>query len=119
GSPLNWYWDMGDGTQYADTNVTHQFPGPGTYPVQWIAMDPTGCSDTDTVAVTIDIAPPLQVEAGFTIQETPGCEELSVVCTDQTIGVTPGHQWDMGDGTQYTTAIVSHTFQGVGTYTIT
>lgn len=27
GDPLTWYWDMGDGTQYVDTNVVHQFPG--------------------------------------------------------------------------------------------
>jgi len=119
GDPLTWYWDMGDGTQYVDTNVVHQFPGPGSYLVQLIAEDPTGCSGADTVQVTVDIGPPLQVAAGFAIAETPGCEELGVVCTNQSVGIAMSYLWDMGDGTTYTTADVNHLFQGVGVYTIT
>ncbi|MBK7381857.1 MAG: PKD domain-containing protein [Flavobacteriales bacterium] len=118
GDPLTWYWDMGDGTQYVDTNVVHQFPGPGSYLVQLIAEDPTGCSGADTVQVQIDISPPLQVDADFTLVEDPGCDELTVTCTDQSTAVTPSYAWDMGDGTLYTTPDVSHLFQAVGTYTI-
>lgn len=118
GNPLVWFWDMGDGTQYTDTNVVHQFPGPGSYLVQLIASDPTGCSDGDTVQVQLDIGPPLQVEANFSIVENPGCDEMSVTCTDQSTGVSPLYAWDMGDGTFYDTPVVNHLFQGVGTYTI-
>jgi gliding motility-associated-like protein len=119
GDPLTWYWDMGDGTQYTDTNVVHQFPGPGSYLVQLIAEDPTGCSGADTVQVPIDIGPPLQVAAAFAISESPGCEELSVACTNQSTGGSMTYQWDMGDGATYATADVVHLFQGVGTYTVT
>lgn len=119
GNPLTWYWDMGDGTQYTDTNVVHQFPGPGSYLVQLIAEDPTGCSGADTVQVVIDIGPPLQVDADFAVVEDPGCEELGVICTDQSTTVTPSYAWDMGDGATYTTPVVNHLYQGVGTYTIT
>ena len=119
GDPLTWYWDMGDGTQYVDTNVTHQFPGPGSYLVQLIAEDPTGCSGADTVQITVDIGPPAQVAAAFTTAEAPGCDELTVACTNQSTGIDMTYLWDMGDGTTYTTADVTHLFQGVGTYTIT
>jgi len=119
GDPLTWYWDMGDGTQYLDTNIVHQFPGPGSYLVQLIAEDPTGCSGADTVQITVDIGPPLQVAADFIVAETPGCEQLGVQCTNQSVGVDMSYLWDMGDGTTYTTADVNHLFQGVGTYTIT
>lgn len=119
GDPLTWYWDMGDGTQYVDTNVVHQFPGPGSYLVQLIAEDPTGCSGADTVQVTVDIGPPLQVAADFVVAETPGCEELGVQCTNQSVGVDMTYLWDMGDGTTYDTPDVNHLYQGVGTYTIT
>ena len=119
GDPLTWYWDMGDGTQYVDTNVVHQFPGPGSYLVQLIAEDPTGCSGADTVQVLVDIGPPAQVAAAFSTVESPGCEELGVTCTNLSTGIDMTYQWDMGDGTTYSTMDVNHLFQGVGTYTIT
>ena len=119
GNPLAFEWDMGDGTLYSDTNVTHDFSGPGDYTVQLIAYDPTGCSTADTASTIIAIGPPLQVEAAFNIEEMPGCDQLSVVATDQSTGVAPTYAWDMGDGAEYSSADVTHLFQGVGTYTIT
>jgi gliding motility-associated-like protein len=119
GNPLTWYWDMGDGTQYADTNVVHQFPGPGQYLVQLIAEDPTGCSDSDTVQVVIDIGPPLQVAAAFTLTEQPGCDQSLATCTVNAPEPTATYAWEMGDGTLLTGPSVTHLFTAPGAYTIT
>jgi len=119
GTPLDFIWNMGDGTMYEQDDVIHQYAGPGLYNVQLIAFDPTGCSDPDTLQVTLDIGPPLLVEAGITVDEQPGCDQLLAIC--QALGSTPGssYAWDMGDGTLLTGATVSHVFLGIGTYTIT
>ncbi|MBK8497239.1 MAG: PKD domain-containing protein [Flavobacteriales bacterium] len=119
GTPLAFDWDMGDGTFYTDTNVTHNYSVPGPYDIQLIAYDPTGCSQPDTVVQTVVMAPPLQVDALFDVTETPGCDQLTVVSQNNTTGVTPTYLWDMGDGVQYASTNVNHTYSGVGTYTIT
>ncbi len=119
GNPLAFAWDMGDGTLYEDTNVTHVYNGPGEYAIQLIAYDPTGCSTADTATTIIDIGPPLQVEADFVVLETPGCDELTVQCTAQPSGVAPTYAWNMGDGTMYSSASVTHLFDSLGTYSIT
>ncbi len=119
GTPLAFEWNISDGAQYNDTNIVHNFDEPGDYTVQLIAYDPTGCSTADTAETTIDIGPPLQVEAAFTIEESPGCDELTITGTDESTVVTPSYTWTMGDGTTYNTADVTHFYDELGTFTVT
>lgn len=119
GAPLAFDWDMGDGTLYTDTNVVHNYAGPGNYDVQLIAYDPTGCSPPDTVVQTITINPPDTVAAAFTVDQVPDCADLIITTTNTSIGPGPNYQWDMGDGTLLTGTNVTHTYTAVGNYTVT
>ncbi|MEO8067088.1 MAG: PKD domain-containing protein [Flavobacteriales bacterium] len=121
GAPLAFIWDMGDGTQSTDTNVTHIYlGGPGSYDIELLVYDPTGCSPPDSVTQTIVVLPPDTVSAAFVVAQVPDCDELRVDCTNMSAGPGPTFLWDMGDGTTYTTTDVNdHIYAGVGTYTIT
>ena len=119
GTPLAFDWDMGDGTLYADTNVVHNYTSPGTYDVQLIAYDPTGCSQPDTAVQSITILPPDSVHALFTIDQMPDCSDLIVSTQNSSVGPAPSYGWNMGDGTLLSGIDVSHTYSTVGQYTVT
>ncbi|HQV51865.1 MAG: PKD domain-containing protein [Flavobacteriales bacterium] len=118
GSPIAFEWDMGDGTQYTDTNVTHNYDLAGTYDIQLITYDPTGCSQPDTLLQQVFMAAPDTVGAVFTIDQVPNCDDVVVSTTNASSGNAPTYTWNMGDGTQLTGTDVTHTFSGPGTYTI-
>lgn len=119
GSPLAFIWDMGDGTILTDTNVVHNYAGPGTYDVELLAYDPNGCSQPDSLTIPITVLPPPTVDAVFTVVQVPDCNDLIVSTTNTSTGPGPqSYLWDMGDGNLYTTATVGHTYTVPGTYTI-
>ena len=121
GSPLAFEWDMGDGAQYTDTNVVHTYlAGPGSYTIQLLVYDPTGCSPPDSVSQTISIVPLDTVNADFTAMQVPNCNQALVDCVNQSSGLAMTYIWDMGDGTTYTsTDVDDHMYAGPGTYVIT
>ncbi|MCB0794447.1 MAG: PKD domain-containing protein [Flavobacteriales bacterium] len=119
GAPLAFDWDMGDGTVYADTNVVHQYVSPGTYDVQLIAYDPTGCSQPDTVSQSVTILPPDSVEASFSIDQVPDCDEAIVSSVNTSSGIAPSFAWNMGDGTLLTGLDVTHVYPGPGQFLVT
>jgi gliding motility-associated-like protein len=49
-----WAWDFGDGSTSTQQNNTHQFPTAGTYTVVLAVSNANGCTDYDTVVVTIN-----------------------------------------------------------------
>lgn len=50
---ITWDWDFGDGTTSALENPTHAYTAPGTYTVTLTITDISGCSDTETLDITI------------------------------------------------------------------
>ncbi len=55
-------WDFGDGNQGQGFSVAHTYAQAGRYPVRLIASNPCGADTTyDTVAVTLDILPPVEL----------------------------------------------------------
>jgi gliding motility-associated-like protein len=120
GTPLAFIWDMGDGTFLTDTNVVHNYAGPGTYNVELVAYDPTGCSQPDSLTIPFTILPPDTVGAQFTVSQVPDCDDLIVTTLNASTGPGPQtYQWNMGDGTLLTGTNVTHTYSGAGAYTIT
>ncbi|MBL8001323.1 MAG: PKD domain-containing protein [Flavobacteriales bacterium] len=120
GAPLAFIWDMGDGTFLTDTNVVHNYAGPGTYDVELLAYDPTGCSQPDSLTIPFTVLPPDTVAAQFTVSQLPDCSDLIVATTNTSTGPGPqSYQWDMGDGNLFATTTVNHTYTVPGTYTIT
>jgi gliding motility-associated-like protein len=119
GSFMSFLWDMGDGTQYTDTNVTHAFANAGTYDVSLVVSDLSGCSPNDTATVQVTIDPIIPVVADFTIDQVGNCTFLTVQGTNLSTGDSIAFTWDMGDGTTYTTTDVIHAYTAVGTYNVT
>ncbi|MCX7652163.1 MAG: PKD domain-containing protein [Bacteroidia bacterium] len=61
GSPLNFRWEMGDGTVIQDTSVTHTYTQPGIYEAVFYAQSSPRCYDTVRVIVTVDGTPNAQI----------------------------------------------------------
>jgi gliding motility-associated-like protein len=120
GSPLAFTWDMGDGTFLTDTNVVHNYAGPGVYDIELLVYDPTGCSQPDSLTIPFTVLPPLAVEALFTVTQVPDCDDLIVTTANASTGPGPiSYSWNMGNGTFLSGQDVTYTYSGAGTYTIT
>lgn len=75
-----------------------------------------GCTQTDTVLVTVKSMP----TAAFVPDRLTGCSPLPIIFMNQSVenGVT--YKWDFGDGSIVTAgADTSHTFMGEGCFTVT
>jgi len=104
-------WIIGADTLRGSAPV-YQFTQPGTYTVTLIGYDSLGCVDTLRKALTVSRA----VRARWSLS-IDYCN-LTVTLSDSSIGA--GHWlWLLGDGSQYTTPSVTHTYAAPGTYIIT
>ena len=61
---FSYFWDFGDGYSSTQPNPTHTYPGPGSYPVQFIINLGTACVDTftDTITVLNPIEPIITID---------------------------------------------------------
>ena len=111
----SWYWEFNDGSPTeTDINVTHTFTDPGQHIVHLVATnDTSGCtvtrSDTFTIAIPI---------SDFTFDDGEGCKPLEVNFSDLSQDAFT-YSWDFGDGGSSSTANPTHTYQEIGTYTVT
>ncbi len=104
-------WIIGQDTLQGDS-FTYQFNNSGTYLVTLIGQDSFQCTDTLTKTIVISRA----VRAGWTM----GIDycNLTITLSDSSVGA--GHWlWLLGDGSQYTSPALTHTYASPGTYTIT
>lgn len=49
----SWYWEFGDGNTSTQQNPSHSYNGAGTYTVILTVTNANGCTDQDTVIITI------------------------------------------------------------------
>ena len=118
GGDNDYFWDLGDGTTATTTNVTHTYPGAGTYTV-WLTVTDNLCQATDSAQQEITVTEPVPLEALFTSTQTDFCTGLTITTVNVSTG-PPGlvYTWDMGDGTILTGGSVSYTYTEPGTYTV-
>jgi len=116
----DYIWDFGDGTPI-DTNAqpTHVFDTVGIYDVMLIAIDSASCNIADTVYTQIIVNDANSIQAGFTTNTNVSCNTFTLLATDTSVGFNLVYQWDMGDGTTYTTQNVTHNYADSGTYIVT
>jgi len=125
-----WYWDFGDGTTSTEPNPTHTYSVPGTYTITLITTSGTTCSSTATMvrnteteessstmtmAVTVYALAP---QSDFTATPLLGNAPLNVTFTDRSTNAPTGWRWTFGDGGTSTLQNPSHTYNSIGTYTI-
>lgn len=118
GTFLSFLWDMGDGTTYTDTSITHTYSTPGTYEVTLVAISDPGCFPNDTATFSLTLDPLTPVVAAFTADQVGNCDLLAVQTLNLSTGDSISFTWDMGDGTILTDTNVVHTYAAAGLYTI-
>ncbi len=122
--PANsYFWDFGDLSVTTDTSSqqfpSYTYPGLGPYSVTLIINYGTPCADTayqiiDISSVTAFTATPAGDSA--CVGQTLTFQDSSVVTGN---AVLSGYNWDFGDMTSDTGAVVSHAWAASGTYTVT
>ena len=117
GAPTSWSWDFGDGGTATVQNPTHTYQAAGTYTVSLTVSNDVG-SDTATITDYITVTAPPPPTADFTGAPTSGSYPLDVAFTDQSSGSPTSWSWDFGDGGTATVQNPTHTYQAVGTYTV-
>jgi len=119
GPNSTYLWDMGDGSTYTSTNVTHTYAGPGTYIITLTVTDNT-CGTTASASQPVTVTEPVAIEALFSAVQVDQCSGLNVATTNLSSGPSGlVYTWNMGDGTTLTGNAVTYTYNEVGTYTIT
>ncbi len=108
-APIEYLWDMGDGTTSTETNPLHAYAAAGSYTVTLEAENSFG---VDRASAVVQVGP-LPV-AGFSFQ-TGG---LVVTLTNSSQNAT-SYLWAFGDGITSTLVNPVHTYSTVGTYTVT
>jgi PKD repeat protein len=70
-TPIQWYWDLGDGTNSTEQNPSHMYTTAGTYNVSLKAWNDLG-SDAMEKTGYITVSNPAPPVANFTATPTPG-----------------------------------------------
>lgn len=122
----DYFWDFGDGTTASSggSNTTsHTYATPGTYYVELILTDPSGCFDDELKLDLIDVIDcsvnaPL---AGFTANPDTVCIGDTVFFTDNSLAVPDPPTdwfWAFDDGTFSLAQNPNHTYSAGGTYNV-
>ncbi|MBW7989062.1 MAG: PKD domain-containing protein, partial [Planctomycetes bacterium] len=140
GNITSWLWDFGDGATSIDLNPSHAYGDARTYTVSLTVMGPDG-SDTETKEAYIKLfipeipnadftREPISINKPMTVQltDTSTCPATLIYQLNGTIltssiesasygGITTW-TWDFGDGTTSNERNPAHTYQNLGSYTI-
>jgi len=99
------YWDFGTGDTSILSNPTYTFNTAGNYQVAASVTDPSGCSNTLLLTISVNEVPILSFTTSDTIL---GCKiPFEVDFLNQSTGAI-SYQWDLGDGTQTSSQAPTH-----------
>jgi PKD repeat protein len=122
GSIVSYVWNFGDGTSGSGTAVSHTYSAAGNYTATLTVTDNSGLTGTASVAIQVQGLNAAPV-ARATASPTSGTATLPVTFDGTTStdadGSIVSYQWNFGDGTTGSDAVVQHTYQSAGTYTAT
>ncbi len=119
GSPTSWSWNFGDSSTSTAQNPSHTYTTPGTYNVTLTATNAYG-SDVEVKNGYISVNSPGNAPtAAFSGTPLTGTAPLLVSFTDQSTDTPTSWSWDFGDNSTSTAQNPSHTYNSVGSYTVT
>jgi gliding motility-associated-like protein len=110
------FWNMGDGSTYQDTTISHTYTTDGTYYITMTAYDFT-CNKVETITDTVSFN-------STTITANANAAPNVIACdppfnVNFTGGTTPNHLWNFNDGTPNSSvANPTHTFTNTGNYNV-
>ncbi len=113
---ISYSWDFGDGNTSTETNPIHTYANDGTYTVVLTATNNCG-TVTTTQTVVISNAP----SAGFGVNVTSGCADLTVQFMDQSSSNTTGWNWSFPGGNPSSSNDQNPTvvYENAGVYSVT
>jgi gliding motility-associated-like protein len=111
---LNYQWSFGDGGTSGLTNPSHTYNAPGSYTVQLITTNSSGCKDTITKINLVNI---VTINAAFTSTDSL-CVNSSFFITNTSAPVPAAVVWDFGDGTTSTQQNPTKIYTVAGIYKI-
>lgn len=116
---VSWQWNFGGGANSASTqNPNRTFSNIGTYDVRLVVTDINGCTDTLIVPQLINAT---GATVAFAVDTAYGCDDLTVVFSDQTTpaGTIVSWLWEFGDGQTSTDQHPTHVYGGIDSYDVT
>jgi gliding motility-associated-like protein len=119
GNPVEWRWDLGNGTQSVLQNPSTTYFTAGTYNVKLVIKNAAGVFDSviRNQYITVYAKPNIN----FLGTPLTGCVPLNVVFTNQSTagsGSIASLQWDFGDGTLNSQTNPSHIYTASGLYNV-
>ncbi len=79
GDPVEWLWDLGDGTIITDQQFSHAYGDTGTYVIKLIIHNVFGCADSTFKQVVIKPHPRIYAPNAFAPKSTVGNERFRPV----------------------------------------
>lgn len=125
GQIVSYAWDYTDDetVDSTDAEASFDYVLPGTYTARLTVTDEDGATDTATVDITVNPNQPPTAVVGANVQS--GNAPLTVTfegrdSLDAELEGVLTYLWDFGDGSPTSTSPnPTHTFQDIGTYTVT
>jgi PKD repeat protein len=114
GIPASWNWSFGDGTISSQQNPKHTYNSVGIYSVN-LTTNNTGGSSSLIKSNYITVNPMVAALSGT---PTIGTAPLVVTFNGSSTGSPNTWYWNFGDGNIGITQNLSHTYNLVGTYTV-
>ncbi len=118
GVPLQYLWDMGDGTTYDSFDVSHTYSAPGMYMITLSAIDPAGCANPMPFYESVYVNEVESISAGFALELTTTCNGTELIGTNFSMGDSLGYIWSFGDGSTSTDMNVVHQYSTGGEMTV-
>ena len=111
---LTYLWNFGDGVTSNASTPSHNYTSTGSYNVQLIVTNSSGCSDTiiHNNAVTIG-----NVTTSFTSPDS-SCVGTNITFTNTSAPAPASSFWDFGDGTNSTSISPVKSYALPGTYQV-
>ncbi len=108
-----WEWNFGDGGTSSTQHPSHPYSSTGTFPVQLITTGISGCKDTTTQPLNIQV---YQVPIASINSVNDACINSSVSFNSAVVGNDPiaSYNWTFSNGSSFTTANVAASFSQAG-----
>jgi PKD repeat protein len=115
----DFHYDFGDGNTSDEEDPVHTYSSPGIYTVIHRITDALGRQDTEIKKDFVAVGMDQSLHAEFT--QTSRFIELgtSAYFYDQSSGEITARHWDFGDGQTSDEQNPRHTYETIGTYTVT
>ncbi len=110
------YWTLDDGTIVDGLNLDYTYETPGTYNIEFTAIDSSTCNISETVSTFVEVY--TNATADFDMStDIAEVSVTNVVFTNQS-QFADSYLWDFGDGTTSTEENPQHVFQITGEFEV-